>query len=93
MKEAANRSAPKMDDVINFYMDDSGTRHPDHDPGTRHHSVAKDDRWHAVFCFSEKAHADLFRERFGGEPFDPSSRGCGSSWHVWREPKRKAILR
>lgn len=24
-----------MDDVINFYMDDSGTRHPDHDPGKR----------------------------------------------------------
>src|ERR1700731_3529747 len=21
--------------VINFYMDDSGTRHPDHDPGKR----------------------------------------------------------
>jgi len=21
--------------VINFYMDDSGTRHPDHDPGNR----------------------------------------------------------
>jgi uncharacterized protein DUF3800 len=24
-----------MDDVINFYMDDSGTRHPDHSPGKR----------------------------------------------------------
>jgi hypothetical protein len=24
-----------MDNVINFYMDDSGTRHPDHDPGKR----------------------------------------------------------
>jgi hypothetical protein len=24
-----------MDNVVNFYMDDSGTRHPDHDPGKR----------------------------------------------------------
>ena len=24
-----------MSDFINFYMDDSGTRHPDHDPGKR----------------------------------------------------------
>src|SRR5262245_41877389 len=24
-----------MDNVINFYMDDSGTRHPDHNPGKR----------------------------------------------------------
>jgi Protein of unknown function (DUF3800) len=24
-----------MVDVVNFYMDDSGTRHPDHDPGKR----------------------------------------------------------
>jgi hypothetical protein len=24
-----------MVDVIHFYMDDSGTRHPDHDPGRR----------------------------------------------------------
>jgi hypothetical protein len=24
-----------MDDILNFYMDDSGTRHPDHDPGKR----------------------------------------------------------
>lgn len=24
-----------MTDVVNFYMDDSGTRHPDHDPGKR----------------------------------------------------------
>jgi hypothetical protein len=56
----------------------------------RHHSVVKNDEWQTVFCFSDKAHADLFRERFGGEPFDPSSRGRGHSWQVWREPKRKA---
>jgi hypothetical protein len=24
-----------MGNVVNFYMDDSGTRHPDHDPGKR----------------------------------------------------------
>ena len=59
----------------------------------RHHSIVKADQWHIVFCFSDKAHTDLFRERFGGEPFDPSSRGRGHNWQIWREPKRKAILR
>lgn len=59
----------------------------------RHHSVFKDDQWHTVFCFSERAHADRFRERFGGEPFDLSSRGRGHKWHIWREPKRRTILR
>lgn len=59
----------------------------------RHHSVFKDDQWHTVFCFSDKTHTGLFRERFGGEVFDPSSRGRGHRWHVWQEPKRKVILR
>lgn len=56
---------------------------------TRHHSVVKDDEWRLIFCFADKAHADTFRERFGGEPFDLTSRGRGSKWAVWREPKRR----
>jgi len=55
----------------------------------RHHSVFKDDESHFVYCFADKAHADLFRDRFGGEPFDPSSRGRGRKWHLWREPKKR----
>ena len=55
----------------------------------RHHSVFKDDQWHTVLCFSDKTHAEVFRERFGGEPFDPASRGRGHKWHLWREPKKR----
>lgn len=57
----------------------------------RHHTVMKDGEWRLVFCFAEKAHADLFRRRFGGEPFDPSSRSRGSNWAAWREPKRRRV--
>jgi hypothetical protein len=53
--------------------------------------LVEDDEWRLVFCFAEKSHADLFRERFGGEPFDPSSRGRGNAWNVWREPKRRRV--
>jgi len=34
----------------------------------RNHSVVIDDRWHVVFCFSDKADAEKFKLRFGGEP-------------------------
>jgi hypothetical protein len=51
----------------------------------------KDGEWRLVFCFAEKSHADLFRERFGGEPFDPSSRSRGSNWAAWRKPKRRRV--
>ena len=36
----------------------------------RTHSVLKDDRWHYVFCFREKADAEKFQQRFPGEWFD-----------------------
>jgi hypothetical protein len=40
-----------MDDVINFYMDDSGTRHPDHKPGKR---AAHTNDWFALGGILEK---------------------------------------
>jgi hypothetical protein len=36
-----------------------------------------------VFCFAEAPDADLFRERFSGERFDPKERGRGAAWHRW----------
>jgi len=37
----------------------------------RGHSIVKDDEWHYVFCFRDKADAEKFQTRFGGERFDP----------------------
>jgi hypothetical protein len=39
-----------------------------------------------VFCFAEAAHADLFRQAFGGKRFDPKHRGRGNRWFEWRKP-------
>jgi hypothetical protein len=39
---------------------------------------------YVVFCVSDPAHADLFRERFDGVRFDPRDRGRGNNWHQWR---------
>jgi hypothetical protein len=50
----------------------------------RGHTVQRDDRTYRVFCFADPSHADLFRQRFGGEPFDPKDRGRGREWHLWR---------
>ena len=57
---------------------------------SRTHSLCEDDEWQTIVCFAEEADAGLFRERFGGEPFHPSSRGRGHNWHIWREPKKRA---
>jgi hypothetical protein len=38
----------------------------------RGHSFRRDDEWHEVFCFAERAHAERFRARFGGEFIDPT---------------------
>lgn len=38
-----------------------------------------------VKCFSEKAIADEFMTRFGGELFDPRERGKGKLWFEWRK--------
>jgi hypothetical protein len=49
----------------------------------RGYTVRREDIDYRVFCFADPAHADLFRERFGGEPFDPQDRGRGAAWIRW----------
>ena len=51
----------------------------------RNHTVQRDDVTYVVYCFAESSHAALFRERVGGEPFDPKDRGRGRDWFVWRK--------
>ena len=40
----------------------------------RTHSFRRDDDDFIVFCFAERADAERFRDRFGGEFIDPKSR-------------------
>ena len=40
----------------------------------RGHSFYRDGMDMNVFCFAERAHAEQFRERFGGEFIDPKDR-------------------
>jgi hypothetical protein len=54
---------------------------------TRTHSYCHQDRWHTVFRFREKADAEAFQKKFGGEWFDPSRRGRGGRWHLLRDKK------
>ena len=49
------------------------------------HSYFENDRWYHVYCFKEKTHAEAFQERFGGEWFDPKTRGRGSRWATRRD--------
>jgi len=49
---------------------------------TRGHAVYNRE-WFHVYCFSEAADAEKFKQRFGGEAFDPSQRGRGSNWAHW----------
>ncbi|MBO0755514.1 MAG: hypothetical protein J2P54_06610 [Bradyrhizobiaceae bacterium] len=51
----------------------------------RGHSVRRGHTDYVVFCFADPAHAGMFRERFGGEPFDPKDRGRGSHWAQWQK--------
>ena len=44
------------------------------------------DQWHLVYCFAEAAHAELFREKFGGKTFNPETRGRGRNWHLLLSP-------
>jgi hypothetical protein len=55
----------------------------------RGHSIVKDDQWHQVFCFAERADAERFRSRFGGEWFDPAQRGRANKWMQIRRAKPK----
>jgi hypothetical protein len=50
----------------------------------RGHTVYRNDITYRVFCFADPAHAALFRERFSGELFNPTDRGRGGEWFLWR---------
>jgi hypothetical protein len=43
-------------------------------PCVRGHSFRRDDIDMNVFCFAQRAHAEQFRDRFGGEFIDPKHR-------------------
>lgn len=51
----------------------------------RGHTVRHSDQWFHVFCFAERAHAEAFMARFGGEWFDPRDRGRGGAWARWHK--------
>jgi hypothetical protein len=53
----------------------------------RGHTVRRDNTTYSVFCFADPSHAELFRERFRGEHFDPKDRGRGSEWFLCRRPQ------
>jgi hypothetical protein len=55
----------------------------------RRHSYSHEGSWYQVFCFREKVDAEKFKERFGGEWFDPARRGRGKGWHLLKESKRR----
>jgi len=46
-------------------------------------------RSYEVFCFSDQAQADQFRDAIKGEDFDPRDR-VGSTWHRGRGKRRDA---
>ena len=43
----------------------------------RGHSFKRDREWWNVFCFAERADAEKFKGRFGGEWFEAKRRGKG----------------
>jgi hypothetical protein len=51
----------------------------------RGHAVRQDGIDYCGFCFADSAHAELFREKFNGERFDPKDRGRGVSWRLWQK--------
>jgi hypothetical protein len=52
---------------------------------SRGHSLYHHGQWFHVYCFRERADAQKFLERFGGEKFDPAERGRGANWARWRK--------
>ena len=58
----------------------------------RGHSIVKDDAWHHVYCFAERAHAGMFQARFGGDWFDPARRGHGHSWMKVKAAEAEILL-
>lgn len=55
----------------------------------RGHSVRRGDVEYRLFCFSELAHANLFRAQFKGEQFNPPDRGRGTEWFVWHDESQR----
>ena len=49
------------------------------------HSLFHDKEWFHVYCFSDPAHAERFRVRFGGEKFNPQESGKGNNWARWNK--------
>src|SRR5688500_11134690 len=54
---------------------------------SRNHNYCHKDRWHTVFRFREKAHAEKFKSTYGGDLLDPKTRGRGARWHLLRDEK------
>lgn len=54
------------------------------------HQVHYEGEGYLVKCFPEKAIADEFVRRFGGEPLDPRDRGKGHFWFRWDKGKSQA---
>ena len=54
----------------------------------RGHAVVKNDEWHYVFCFSVEEEAEKLMARFGGEWFDPQTRGRGAKWQLLRDARK-----
>lgn len=50
----------------------------------RGHSVNDGREWFKVYCFAQAEDAARFMARFGGEKFDPASRGRGRFWMRWK---------
>jgi hypothetical protein len=53
---------------------------------SRGHAVCDGKEWFDVYCFADPADAEKFKQRFGGEKFNPSQRGKGRSWARWNRP-------
>ena len=58
----------------------------------REHMVVDGLHRYRVFCFSDQAQAERFRDILGGEDFDPRDR-TGGRWHRGRSEKRDARRR
>jgi hypothetical protein len=52
----------------------------------RGHAVCHDNEWYHIYCFADVADAEKFKQRFGGEMFNPSEKGRGRNWAHWNRP-------
>jgi hypothetical protein len=52
---------------------------------SRGHAVCHNNEWHHIYCFSDLADAEKFKQRFGGEKFNPAQKGKGKSWARWNQ--------